>query len=50
MSSKVISAAVIGLKSELIEVEVDTVSAGMHHFTIVGLPDTAIKEAQDRVG
>lgn len=49
MSSKVISAAVIGLKSELVEVEVDTISAGMHHFTIVGLPDTAIKEAQDRV-
>ena len=49
MSSKVISAAIIGLKSELVEVEVDTVIAGMHHFNIVGLPDTAIKEAQDRV-
>ncbi len=49
MSSKVLSAAVIGLKSELVEVEVDTVMAGMHHFNIVGLPDTAIKEAQDRV-
>ncbi|MFZ2193569.1 MAG: YifB family Mg chelatase-like AAA ATPase [Candidatus Moraniibacteriota bacterium] len=49
MSSKVISVAIIGLKSELVEVEVDTVSAGMHHFNIVGLPDTAIKESQDRV-
>ncbi len=49
MSSKVFSAAVVGLKSALVEVEVDTLSAGMHHFNIVGLPDTAIKESQDRV-
>ncbi|MEI7425422.1 MAG: YifB family Mg chelatase-like AAA ATPase [Candidatus Moraniibacteriota bacterium] len=49
MSSKVFSAAVIGLKSAIVEVEVDTLSAGMHHFNIVGLPDTAIKESQDRV-
>jgi magnesium chelatase family protein len=49
MASKVFSAAVIGLKSALVEVEVDTVSAGMHRFNIVGLPDTAIKESQDRV-
>lgn len=49
MSAKVYSAATIGLKSELIEVEVDTLSAGMHRFNIVGLPDVAIKEAQDRV-
>lgn len=49
MSSKVFSAAVIGLKSALVEVEVDTLSAGMHRFNIVGLPDTAIKESQDRV-
>jgi magnesium chelatase family protein len=49
MASKVFSAAVIGLKSALVEVEVDTISAGMHRFNIVGLPDTAIKESQDRV-
>lgn len=49
MSAKVFSAAVVGLKSALVEVEVDTLSAGMHHFNIVGLPDTAIKESQDRV-
>jgi magnesium chelatase family protein len=49
MSAKVFSAAVIGLKSDLVEVEVDTLSAGMHHFSIVGLPDAAIKESQDRV-
>lgn len=49
MSSKVFSAATIGLKSELVEVEADTVSAGLHQFNIVGLPDTAIKESRDRV-
>lgn len=50
MSSKVLSAATIGLKSELVEVEADAVSAGLHVFSIVGLPDTAIKESRDRVG
>lgn len=49
MAAKVYSAAAIGLKGVLVEVEVDTVSAGMHRFNIVGLPDTAIKESQDRV-
>ena len=50
MSSKILSAATIGLRSELIEIEVDTVSAGLHQFNIVGLPDAAIKESRDRVG
>ncbi|MDR3559792.1 MAG: YifB family Mg chelatase-like AAA ATPase [Candidatus Pacebacteria bacterium] len=50
MSSKVFSAATVGLKSELVEVEVDTVAAGLHHFNIVGLPDAAVKESKDRVG
>ena len=50
MSSKVLSAATIGLKSELVEVEADTVSAGLHVFNIVGLPDAAVKESRDRVG
>ena len=50
MPSKVLSATTIGLKSELVEVEVDTVSAGLHLFNIVGLPDVAVKESRDRVG
>lgn len=49
MSSKIISAATIGLKSELIEIEVDVAPAGLHQFNIVGLPDTAVKESKDRV-
>jgi magnesium chelatase family protein len=49
MSSKVLSAATIGLNSELVEIEADTVSAGLHVFNIVGLPDMAVKESRDRV-
>lgn len=48
MSSKVYSAAVIGLESELIEVEAD-ISAGLPNFTVVGLPDTAVQESRERV-
>lgn len=47
--AKIFSAATIGLESELVEVEVDAFNAGMHHFTVVGLPDTTVKESRDRV-
>lgn len=49
MSSKIFSAATLGLDSELVEVEVDVLSQGLHNFNIVGLPDMAIKESKDRV-
>lgn len=49
MSSKIFSAATIGLDGEIVEVEVDVLGSGLHNFTIVGLPDTAIKESRDRV-
>lgn len=49
MSSKVFSAATVGLDSEIVEVEVDILSQGLHNFTIVGLPDASIKESRDRV-
>jgi magnesium chelatase family protein len=49
MSSKIYSAATVGLDGEIVEVEVDVLSAGLHNFSIVGLPDTAIKESRDRV-
>ncbi|KKQ53041.1 MAG: Mg chelatase, subunit ChlI [Parcubacteria group bacterium GW2011_GWD2_38_11] len=49
MSSKIFSAATIGLDGEVVEVEVDVLGAGLHNFNIVGLPDTAIKESRDRV-
>jgi len=49
MSSKVFSATTLGLESVSVEVEVDVLAAGLHAFTLVGLPDTAIKESRDRV-
>jgi magnesium chelatase family protein len=49
MPSKIFSAATIGLNSELVEVELDVLGQGLHVFTIVGLPDQAIKESRDRV-
>ncbi|MGB9763515.1 MAG: YifB family Mg chelatase-like AAA ATPase, partial [Minisyncoccia bacterium] len=40
--------AFLGLEVLKIEIEVD-VSEGLHSFNIVGLPDTALKEAKQRV-
>ncbi len=48
MLAKVMSCAVVGLEGALIEVEVD-ISPGLPSFTIVGLPDTAVQEARERV-
>ena len=48
MLSKIISCALVGLEGVLVEVEVDT-SRGMPSLTIVGLPDTAVKESSERV-
>lgn len=46
--SKVLSAAVIGLACQPIEVEVD-MSPGLFNFQIVGLPDAAVNESRERV-
>lgn len=48
MLAKVSSCALIGLEGTIVEVEAD-ISAGLPSFTIVGLPDTAIQEARERV-
>ncbi len=48
MFTKINSAAVLGLDCEPITVEVD-LGRGFPGFNIVGLPDTAIKEAKDRI-
>jgi len=48
MLAKVISCAVVGLEGAIVEVEVD-ISPGLPSFTIVGLPDTAVQEAKERV-
>lgn len=48
MSSKVFSAATLGLNCQPIEVEVD-LSPGLYNFQIVGLPDAAVNESRQRV-
>ena len=49
MLSKVLSSSVIGIEAHTVEVEVDISSRGLPHFSMVGLPDTAVKESRDRV-
>jgi len=49
MSSKIFSAAVIGLDAELVEVEADIGGGQMGLFTIVGLPDAAVNESRERI-
>lgn len=48
MPAKVFSAALVGLDSQPIEVEVD-LTPGLHCFSIVGLPDATVNEAKERV-
>lgn len=49
MSNKIYSAAIIGLDSELVEVETDISNNPNAVFTVVGLPDTSVQEAKERV-
>ncbi len=49
MSSKILSSAIVGLNGDFVEVEVDVLASGLHNFTLVGLPDTSVKESRDRV-
>jgi magnesium chelatase family protein len=48
MLAKTFSCAIIGLDGYIVEVEVD-ISSGLPSFTVVGLPDTAVQEARERV-
>ena len=48
MLAKVKTGAVVGLEGAVVEVEVD-ISSGLPAFNIVGLPDTAVQEARERV-
>ncbi|TSC90689.1 MAG: magnesium chelatase family protein [Parcubacteria group bacterium Gr01-1014_2] len=47
-TSKIFSAAILGLDAIPIEVEVDT-SRGLPSFNIVGLPDKTVQESKDRI-
>ena len=48
MLAKVHSCAIIGLEGNVVEVEVDS-GRGLASFTLVGLPDAAVKESGERV-
>lgn len=49
MSSKILSAACIGLGAEIVEVEADIGFGEMGVITIVGLPDASVSESKERV-
>lgn len=48
MLAKILSATTWGVDARLVEVEVD-VASGLPSFQVVGLPDTAVQEAKERV-
>ncbi|MBI4296649.1 MAG: YifB family Mg chelatase-like AAA ATPase, partial [Chloroflexi bacterium] len=48
MLAKVFSCAIVGLDGAIVQVETD-ISPGLPFFAIVGLPDTAVQEAKERV-
>src|ERR671932_139631 len=48
MLASVATLAIEGIESQEVTVEVD-VRRGLPSFTIVGLPDTAVREARERV-
>src|SRR3989304_7781424 len=48
MLAQVGSCAGVGLEGEIVQVEVE-ISQGLPAFAIVGLPDTAVMEAKERV-
>jgi magnesium chelatase family protein len=49
MSEKILSAGLLGLQAQLVEVEADVGGGELGKFSIVGLPDKAISEAKERV-
>ena len=48
MLSKATSLAIQGIEAHMVDVEVDTIR-GLPNFTIVGLPDSVIRESKDRI-
>ena len=49
MLYRTLSAAVYGIEANLVEVEVDVGSSKPGEFTVVGLPDVAVKESRERI-
>jgi magnesium chelatase family protein len=49
MLACITTAAVVGLDGRLVEVQVDLAHQGLPNFFLVGLPNTGVKEARERV-
>ena len=49
MIATVKSGALLGIEAYLVKVEVDVASRGIPKFSIVGLPEVAVKESKERV-
>ena len=49
MFAKIKSVGLLGLNSYMVDVEVSIASSGKYAINIVGLPDTAVNEAKERV-
>ncbi len=43
------SAAVAGITASVVDIQVDVSDSGMPFFTIVGLPDSTVRESRDRI-
>ena len=49
MFAKIKSVGLLGLNSYMVDVELSMTSASKYAINIVGLPDTAVSEAKERV-
>ena len=49
MATKILSAALLGLDAEIVSVEADAGGGDFGKISIVGLPDTSVSEARERV-
>ena len=49
MIATVKSGAIVGIEAYLVQVEVDVASRGLPKFSIVGLPEVAVRESKERV-
>jgi len=49
MLATVTTSATLGLKEQLVGVQVDIARQGLPTFIVVGLPDDAVREARERV-
>ncbi|MBI4715142.1 MAG: YifB family Mg chelatase-like AAA ATPase [Nitrospirae bacterium] len=49
MLSRVFTSVLMGIDPHVVEVEVDMAQGGLPYFSVVGLPDAAVRESRDRI-